>query len=173
MEGEVSDRLKAIEEAALALKHIANGGVATWTFETETRVRYLEVSKLIWEMAHEAAAADVDPKAKARLATEALDGLHIETMMAISTAHVEEPTMKLLMDDAVVLVNLRPFGEEGAAIYLPPDEDTWNLTRDDAQEGFAPKGLFEAMEYARNHGCTWLLLDSAAPEIEGLPTFDW
>ena len=128
---------------------------------------------LVEQMISEAEAADANPLAKATLATEAFDGLHIETMMAISTAHVEETIMKLLMDDAVVLVNSRPFGEEGAAIYLPPDDDTWSLIRDDAQEGFAPKGLFEAMEHARNHGCTWLLLDSAAPEIEGLPIFDW
>jgi hypothetical protein len=124
-------------------------------------------------MIEEARDADADPKAKAKLATDALDGLHIETMMALSTAHVSESTMGHLVADDLTDVNVKPFGEEGVVLYLPPDEETWNEIRESYVAQKTPEDLWLAMCWARDHSCTWLFLDADAQEADGLKTFDW
>ena len=129
--------------------------------------------KLVELMIAEAEAADSDPKAKAKLATEALDGLHIETMMAISTAHVSESTMKHLEADDLAEVNVKPFSEEGVVVYLTSDEENWAEIRESYVAQTMPEDLWLAMCFAREQGCTWLLLDADAEEADGLKTFEW
>jgi hypothetical protein len=127
---------------------------------------------IVEQMITEATTADVDPAAKAALALEIAVPAHIEGLMALSTAHVSKTTADHLQLNSLDVVRYE-HGDYGWLIHVPSDQDFWAPVQAKAQAGEFQTDLFDVMDYARRHGCCWLLLDADADRVAGLLTFDW
>lgn len=94
----------------------------------------------------------------------------IENMLVVGTCNIHEDTALWLngqagMSQPELIVYLK--GEYGWFIPLSPDVpcfDDWKTV---------PTELGMIITYAMGKGCHWIMLDQAAPAIEGLPAFDW
>ena len=119
------------------------------------------------------AEVDASPAATVKLAVETAEKAlpNFEGMLALSTAHVQKETSEALVD-GVSPLTVFPHGGYGYLIHVPSDADFWETLVQQSNNGEIPTELFVCTAHAREHGCSWLLLDADASEIDGLTTFD-
>lgn len=102
--------------------------------------------------------------------------LEISKMLTVSTAHVSQTTASMLpvrasdMDNLEALHEWSPSfaREDGWLFFVISDIEALRLS----YEG-APKDLFDVVLFAHEHGCEWLMFDSAGPVVEGLFQYEW
>lgn len=82
------------------------------------------------------------------------DREHIEPMLVMSTAHLDEQARKFLDSGAGIVI---PF-EHGWIVYAKMEHD-------------GP--LATLLAYALHRACLWIKFDGAGPLIDGLPVYDW
>ena len=123
-------------------------------------------------MIAEARDADADPAAKTKLALEVAAPAHVEGVLALATNHVSEDTADQLSDGISGVISY-PHDEYGWLIYVAYEKEGWSELYAKAYGGGVPTDLFGVMDYARRHGCVWLLLDRDAAPIDGLLTYVW
>jgi hypothetical protein len=116
--------------------------------------------------------AEAIPAEKAKLAIAIAEPFHIEGMMVLSTSHVSEKSVKYLQEKKYPLI-VKDWSAEGAVVFVPPDQETWNEVASMALLSEIGDDVFACMEHARAHGCCWLLLDADGATAEGLAQFDW
>jgi hypothetical protein len=174
--GAPGSRLEAVEEASIALKNIAQGGPeATWNYTKPVCKKFLETSKVLWAMAHEAAAADADPWGKVKLALEAIDdtNLPIESILAISTAHILYSTSERMQGGDINAILVYEHKGYGWMVFVPSDPPAWEEIVQANLDEDVPDDLLDCMKKAHDLGCCWLLLDGDADEVVGLKTYEW
>lgn len=98
---------------------------------------------------------------------------HMQAMLYASTAHVTQETAQAL--NAALKrkrgalwhsLTFIPFMDTGWAFYVSGDQVAA------ARESNQPE-LAALLALALAQGADWLRLDACAPELEGLPTFEW
>ena len=95
--------------------------------------------------------------------------VEIEKMLVLSTGHVTGG------------VNVELENESGGKPHWAPEftrEFSWmfHVPPADADHGARmarPMCLNEAFDFARTHGCTWILFDADGPRVEELNWYDW
>lgn len=100
---------------------------------------------------------------------EPVTPLRIRRHMVISTSHIRPSTASLLDQWAPMLPDGRPLcvAETGYGWFVLADPI------DEALLDMVPIELRSVIDFARLHGCRWLLLDRDADCTDGLETFDW
>ena len=109
------------------------------------------------------------------LADRAEVAQEIVQMLEISTSHVSKATAELLDLEVALLKEGSP-PETTISVEDHRGFGWWFYIQHDdveAYEAGLPADLRAAVAYARKLGCSWLLLDQAAPAIEALTTYDW
>lgn len=86
----------------------------------------------------------------------------IAKIMTISTAHIKSDTILRSHNSNVIMFSK---GMYGWFVYVPE----YNIR----EYGTYPNELLDVLDYAREEGCTWLLLDLDGPIINELPTYEW
>lgn len=86
----------------------------------------------------------------------------IAKIMTISMAHIKSDTILRSHNSNVTIFSK---GMYGWFVYVPE--------YDIRECGTCPNELLDVLDYAREEGCTWLLLDSDGPIINELPTYEW
>jgi hypothetical protein len=89
----------------------------------------------------------------------------IERLYAISTAHTPPGAIDSVTIFQTGLV-LYP-NEYGGLLWVPTEEG-WKEGLREQDQVFVP-----ILEWAIEHKIHWIKLDGDAPEVDGLPTFDW
>lgn len=98
-----------------------------------------------------------------------MSNLEIAKMLVLSTAHVSlETASKLPRGHADMEEDDLDWGptfarENGWVFYVG--------TLSHFEE--APRELFEALLFAHQQGCQWLMFDNDGPTIDNLPTYEW
>ena len=128
---------------------------------------------MVCSMIAEAWTADADPAAKAKLALEVAAPMNIEGTMVLSTAHIGEPTALALGNGETWGAIVYDHANYGFLLAIPEEGTFWAPKQAKVNAAEFPTDLFDVMDYARRHGCCWLLLDADAAQTPGLPTFDW
>ncbi len=96
----------------------------------------------------------------------------IEKMLVLSTGHISETTMKELPESYVGMTrDNQPdwwptfARDEGWVFYIYEDAtEVWK---------YAPKDLVACIEFARQRGCKWLMLDCDGAQVPELPFHVW
>lgn len=86
----------------------------------------------------------------------------IAKIMTISMAHIKSDTILRSHNSNVTIFSK---GMYGWFVYVPE--------YDIRECGACPNELLAVLDYAREEGCTWLLLDFDGPIINELPTYEW
>lgn len=160
-------------------------------WEVETENTFLSVDNDIWVQAHDEKENDHAAGFKERISFEeaklrtdisvrrvsiSYEGYHqflnvmedapeeadIAKIMTISTAHIKSDTILRSHNSNVTIFSK---GMYGWFVYVPE--------YDIRECGTCPNELLDVLDYAREEGCTWLLLDSDGPIINELPTYEW
>lgn len=87
--------------------------------------------------------------------------LQIDKMLTISTSHVTSKTCNEWLGGPDRSISAYPKGEYGWFIYT--DGDNKDL----------PNDLLLCVQFAREHGADWLVLDCDGDQVDGLVIFDW
>lgn len=97
-----------------------------------------------------------------------MSAYEIQRFAVISTGHVSEETSKSLRDTPVEDWPFLggPYGDYGWFFYA---HDENGGTGKDA----IPDDLFAVMTWARELGCSYLLLDCDGDTVDELPHYDW
>lgn len=90
--------------------------------------------------------------------------LEIEPMLTISTGHITKDTADAF--DAKM-------GDDGIPAFFPKGDYGWFVFVPDQIEPECPADLASLLRFAKEKGCTWLVLDCDAEQVDGLPTYDW
>jgi hypothetical protein len=85
----------------------------------------------------------------------------IHKMLCLSTAHVNPKTANLL--DYGVHASVIAYQKSDNGYFMPVVGDFSSY----------PVDLFNVLAYARVRGCSWIMLDSDGPVVDGLPTWEW
>jgi len=88
--------------------------------------------------------------------------MEVRPFLTLSTAHVSEETRLLLEDE--------PSRFTGGS-YGPNGWFLWCST-ENFGDAPIPDDLWQVMEFARAHGCDYILLDRDGNMIDGLPTWE-
>lgn len=88
-------------------------------------------------------------------------------MAELSTAHLSPETLSMIEDGEIMEVSIykKTVPGEGVVGYFIPIIET---TLDDPG---IPGSLKEAMKYAANNGCSWLMFDRDIEPIPDLPAY--
>lgn len=89
----------------------------------------------------------------------------IDKMMTLSTAHISEETAHLLDDE-------RAATKWGLIVYNKSVYG-WFLNLGFDELFNIPMDLLKCINYALDHGCSWLCLDRDGDTTLELPTYDW
>lgn len=79
---------------------------------------------------------------------------HIEPMIVLSTAHLDEHARKFL--------------DSGEGIVIPYEHGWIAYAKMQHNGPLAP-----LLDFALSRGCLWIKFDGAGPLIDGLPVYDW
>ena len=91
----------------------------------------------------------------------------IALMVCLSTAHITKSTRDLLQDyveDNCHRIKAPITYEKGVYGYF--------VVISEIDPGW-PHDLVQILTWAKNQGCTWLMLDCDGPEMPELPVYDW
>lgn len=92
--------------------------------------------------------------------------LEIQKMITLSTAHITEQTAKLL--------DKEPEENNMAISVYKKSEYGWFLPIESISYDTVPfQDLKKVIEFAKDHGCSWLCLDCDGPMLEYLDTYKW
>jgi hypothetical protein len=83
-------------------------------------------------------------------------------MLEISTGHVSKEGVDILTDPNNSDVSVYDKGDYGWIIFVESEID-------DKLE----QSLKDILQYAKDHGCQWVMLDCDGIEIDELPIYDW
>ena len=81
----------------------------------------------------------------------------VELLLPLSTAHITQATLDAIETHAIAYPN-----EYGAFVYV----------NDEILEP-VPQDLKTVFDYANAHSIRWVKFDRDAPELDGLPTYEW
>ena len=84
--------------------------------------------------------------------------LEIQKIMTLSTAHIKEQTAKFLDKSA--------YKKSEYGWFLPIEDRSYDTTT-------IPEDLKKVIEFAKDHGCSWLCLDRDGPILDYLDTYEW
>lgn len=90
--------------------------------------------------------------------------LEKRTILVLSTGHVTKETARLLNSTKL---------EDWPCCGGPYAGYGWFVYAHDENDGQIPADLFAVMEFARANGCTNVLFDCDAEQVEGLPAYEW
>lgn len=94
----------------------------------------------------------------------------IETILVAGTCNIKEWTAEWLNDQAdKYSPKLVVYRKDiyGWFISLPSDSDDYDYW------DIIPRDLYVLIMYAIGRGCHWLMIDEAAPSVDGLPVYEW
>lgn len=96
-------------------------------------------------------------------------GLEVDAVLVVSSAHITEEEKELLE-----LNNLQEACPGNNLMVSMAGEYGWMFFIEsvDADAGLS-EGFAGVIRYAKEHGFTWVRLDSGGDELAGLPTYDW
>ena len=122
---------------------------------------------------YDLATIDQSAMLKSKLAVKVIreSKFPVETMLVLSTAHVDKATGVALSGEAMDFLSVYTFNEYGWLIHVPSvDSEHW--------ANFWPAksttdSLRDTLKYARDLGVVWLLLDADAAPISDLQIYDW
>lgn len=84
------------------------------------------------------------------------------TMLVLSTAHLRQSTCETWLREECSCAHEK----QGVGWFVYVCEDP-------AQGGAAPNELLAIFEFAREHGCLWIMFDCDGPQQDGLVVYDW
>lgn len=96
--------------------------------------------------------------------------LDIEQMLVVSTSHITPELAQTLSNDPDPehMEWWPDFSRDEGWIFYAPASDV-----DDPRYADAPACLQALIEFARSHGCCWLMLDCDGETVPALPTWEW
>jgi len=100
---------------------------------------------------------------------------HINKMLEISTAHLPQAFMARLEETAGADYPFSSFlNEYGSMMLSLPDEQEWPFFCEVLGDSpLADPRFLVVIDYARNLGCSWLLVDRDVPPLSDLPVYEW
>ena len=87
-------------------------------------------------------------------------------MLCLSTAHITPKTSAMLANDEIDDVTCYKKGNWGYFIFVPACVEE-NGSSD------IPDDLRKVMDFARENGCLWVMLDCACACVDSLSEYDW
>lgn len=85
----------------------------------------------------------------------------VESMLVLSTGHLEHDTCTIWLDTA-------PF-----AAFTKADIGWFVFVPEDLGDDPMPPDLLVCCQLARARGCAWIMFDRDAPALDTLPVYDW
>jgi hypothetical protein len=86
------------------------------------------------------------------------------TMLVLSTAHITQETAEAMEARDLPFTC---FANEYGFVVSAKNFETETF------KPSIPEDLAKVQEYALANGCTYIMLDRDAPQVDGLPVFDW
>lgn len=90
--------------------------------------------------------------------------LEKRTILVLGTCHISKATADLLTTTPV---------SKWPCVGGPYDEHGWFIYAHEDHDGRIPADLFAVMQFAWSNGCSNVLLDCDAQQVEGLPIYEW
>jgi len=100
----------------------------------------------------------------------------VHRMLVLSTSHITLETADKLPRGHIDMESPEDVPEwgpsfarnEGWLFYIAPEKNWF-----DDRYGDAPKDLYAVLDFARQHECVWLMLDTDGPVVDALPHWEW
>ena len=98
--------------------------------------------------------------------SELIMDLEISKMITLSTAHLSPKTMDKLDDDVSYIPPV--YKKDNYGYFVLSNKD---VVEDFLGNEYCPKDLKQCVEFARMHGCDWIMFDGDADEVEELDVY--